>query len=438
MSTGASAAPRAGTSMVKVAMASCIGTAIEYYDYLAFGIAAALVFNQLFFPAQEPLTGTLLAFAAFGTGFIIRPLGGIIIGHFGDRFGRKRMLVLTLLSMGIATFLIGCLPTYAQAGVWAPIALVLLRLVQGFSAGGEWAGAVLMAVEHAPPNKRGFYGSWAMLGIGLGALLALVAFGALGSLDRQAFIEWGWRLPFLLSAVLVPIGLYIRVSVAESPSFEELRQRNAVLRTPVLDVIKTYPKTILLTAGTNLGYNTFIYLVFTFTLAYATQTLKLPRSLILNASMLGSVLQMVSVLAFAALSDRIGRRPVLMAGAIAIAVYAFAYFHIMDIGTPGAVYTAICLAYVVSAIMFGPIGAFFCEHFGTQVRYSGASLGYQLGAVLGGGLAPTLAVALYGMSNQQTWSVSLYVALAAALSFVCLLLLRETGDESLDAAKRGG
>ncbi len=207
---------------------------------------------------------------------------------------------------------------------------------------------------------------------------------------------------------------------------------------PVLDVIKTYPKTILLTAGTNLGYNTFIYLVFTFTLAYATQTLKLPRSLILNASMLGSVLQMVSVLAFAALSDRIGRKPVLMAGAVAIAVYAFAYFHIMDIGTPSAVYIAICLAYVVSAIMFGPIGAFFCEHFGTQVRYSGASLGYQLGAVLGGGLAPTLAVALYGMSNQQTWSVSLYVALAAGLSFVCLLLLRETGDEALNAPKRGG
>ena len=425
----AAAAPRA-SSVTRVALASCIGTAIEYYDYLAFGIAAALIFNQLFFPAQDPLTGTLLAFAAFGTGFIVRPLGGIVIGHFGDRIGRKRMLVLTLLMMGGATFLIGCLPTYGQIGVWAPIALVVLRLIQGFSAGGEWAGAVLMAVEHAPPNRRGFYGSWAMLGIGMGGLLALIAFGTLGGLDPQAFRDWGWRIPFLASAILIPVGLYIRLNLAESPSFDELRKRNAVLRVPILNAIRDYPKAILLTAGTNLGYNTFIYLVFTFTLTYATQQLKLPRGLILNASMAGSVLQMLSVLVFAAISDKIGRRPVLMFGAVAIAVYAFVFFRILDIGTPVAVYVAICLAYVVSALMFGPIGAFFCEHFGTQVRYSGASLGYQLGAVLGGGLAPTLAVALYGLSDKQTWSVSLYVAIAAAISLACLLMLRETAHEN--------
>ncbi|SED87107.1 metabolite-proton symporter [Beijerinckia sp. 28-YEA-48] len=428
VNTTAAAAPRT-SNMFRVALASCIGTAIEYYDYLAFGIAAALIFNQLFFPAQDPLTGTLLAFAAFGTGFIVRPLGGIIIGHFGDRIGRKRMLVLTLVLMGGATFLIGCLPTYEQIGIWAPIALVLLRLIQGFSAGGEWAGAVLMAVEHAPPNRRGFYGSWAMLGIGLGSLLALLAFAALGGLDPQAFRDWGWRVPFLISAILIPVGLYIRLRIAESPSFDELRKRNAVLRVPILDAIRNYPKAILLTAGTNLGYNTFIYLVFTFTLTYATQQLKLPRSLILNASMAGAVLQMLSVLLFAAISDKVGRKPVLMVGAVAIAAYAFIFFRILDIGTPTAVYVAICMAYVVSAIMFGPIGAFFCEHFGTQVRYSGASLGYQLGAVLGGGLAPTLAVALYSMSNNQTWSVSLYVAIVAAISLVCLMLLRETAHE---------
>lgn len=424
----ATATPRT-TNMFRVALASCIGTAIEFYDYLAFGIAAALVFNQLFFPAQEPLTGTLLALAAFGAGFVVRPLGGIVIGHYGDRIGRKRMLVLTLLLMGGATFLIGCLPTYEQIGVWAPIILVILRLIQGFSAGGEWAGAVLMAVEHAPPNRRGFYGSWAMLGVGLGALLALLAFGALGGLDPQAFRSWGWRIPFLASIILIPIGLYIRLNIAESPSFDELRQRNAVLRVPILDAIRKYPKEILFTAGTSLGYNTFIYLVFTFALTYATQQLKLPRSLILNASMVGTVLQMLSVLLFAALSDKIGRRPVLMFGAVAIAAYAFIFFRILDIGTPTAVYVAICLAYVVSAIMFGPIGAFFCEHFGTQVRYSGASLGYQLGAVLGGGLAPTLALGLYSMSGNQTWSVSLYVAIAAAISLACLLLLRETARD---------
>lgn len=425
----AAVTPRS-SSLFRVALASCIGTAIEYYDYLAFGIAAALVFNQLFFPSQEPLTGTLLAFAAFGTGFIVRPLGGIVIGHFGDRIGRKRMLVLTLLLMGGATFLIGCLPTYEQIGVWSPIILVALRLIQGFSAGGEWAGAVLMAVEHAPPNRRGFYGSWAMLGIGMGSFLALLAFGMLGGMDPHAFRSWGWRLPFLLSAILIPVGLYIRINVAESPSFEELRRRNSVLRVPIVDAVRNNTREIILTAGVNLGFNTFIYLVFTFTLAYATQQLKLPRGLILNASMVGALLQMLSVVVFASLSDKIGRRPVLIAGTLAIAVYAFLFFPILEIGTPAAVYAAICIAYVVSALMFGPIGAFFCEHFGTQVRYSGASLGYQLGAVLGGGLSPTLAVALFSVSKNQTWAVSLYVAGTVAISLVCILMLRETADRN--------
>ena len=299
-------------------------------------------------------------------------------------------------------------------------------MIQGFSAGGEWAGAVLMAVEHAPSKQRGFYGSWAMLGIGLGSFLSLGAFALLGGLDQASFMSWGWRVPFLVSAILIPIGLYIRLNISESPSFERVRSNNTLVRLPILEAIRNYPKAIILTAGTNLGYNTFIYLVFTFTLAYATDRLKLPRSLILNASMVGSVVQMASVLGAAALSDKIGRRPVLIAGAIGIAIYSFIFFAILDLATPLAVYIAITLAYVVSSLMFGPIGAFFCEHFGAQVRYSGASLGYQLGAVLGGGFAPSLAVFFYGLSGGKTWAVSLYVAVAATISVICLLLLRET------------
>ncbi|MFJ4267564.1 MFS transporter [Paenarthrobacter nicotinovorans] len=424
-------------SLIKLATASCAGTAIEYYDFLAYAIAASTVFNVVFFPAADPIIGTILSLATFATGFVARPLGGIVIGHFGDRLGRKRMLLLTLIFMGACTVLIGALPTYAQIGVWAPISLVLLRLVQGFAAGGEFAGAALIAIEHAPANKRGFYGSWTILGVSIGALLATGAFALLGGLPKDDFISWGWRLPFLASIVIGAIGLLVRFGIDETPAFLEVKRVSGAAKLPVLQVIREQPKSIVLSTGALIGYSTFVYIVFTFLLSYGTQELALPRTLLLNASMLGLLLQVVTVPAWAALSDRIGRKPVMLVGGAFLFLFAFALFPLVRTQEPGVILAAVVVAYSGSAAIHAPMGAFFAELFGTGVRYSGISLGYQLGNVLGGGLAPVIATALFASSGRSTDPVAIYLAVTAAISILCLLALPNADRNRSLTSSRG-
>lgn len=422
-------------SIRRVALASSFGTAIEYYDFFIYGTAAALVFGQLFFPNEDPLVGTLAAFATYAVGFVARPVGGVIFGHFGDRVGRKAMLVISILLMGLATFLIGLLPTYAQAGIWAPILLVALRLVQGFSVGGEWGGAALMSVEHAPDGRRGYYGNWMMAASPVGAMLATGAFAALAGLADEQFLTWGWRIPFLLSIVLVGVGLFIRLRIFETPAFAQVREAGTRARIPVVEALRQHPKNVVLAAGVNLGFNTFIFVLFTFMLSYATGQLGVERSVVLNGTLIGSAVQIAAVLVFSALSDRVGRRPVMLAGAAFLALYAFPLFWLVDTGDTTLILLAITIGFFGSAAIFGPMAAFISESFGTRVRYSGASLGYQMGAVLGGGLSPFIATALLGWSNGGSWAVSVYLLLGALASLASVYLLRETFRSELSGER---
>lgn len=421
--------PRSAVSkgtLAKTAFASFSGTTVEYYDFLAYAIAASTVFPVLFFPSEDPIVGTIMAFGTFAAGFVMRPLGGIVIGHFGDRLGRKAMLVFTLLIMGVATTLIGFLPTYDQIGIWAPIGLLTLRLVQGFSAGGEFGGAALMIVEHAPSNQRGFYGSWPVLGISAGGLLATIAFAAVGGLSSEAFLSWGWRVPFIASIVMVAIGLWVRFGVPETPDFvseqkagKETGKKEAL---PLVTVLRQYPREVLLSAGSLIGYTTFIYIVFTFVLSYGTTELGLGRQVFLNGVMLGTALQFVAIPFFGALSDKVGRKPVLIGGYAFLLAYPFVLFAMVDTKDPILILVAITFAYVGAAAAHAPMGAFFAEIFGTGVRYSGVSLGYQLGSVLGGGMAPLIATSLFAGSHNVT-SVAVYATLASVISLVAVLMI---------------
>lgn len=423
------------TSIRRVALASSFGTAIEYYDFLIYGTAAALVFGQLFFPNEDPFVGTLAAFATYAVGFVARPVGGVVFGHFGDRVGRKAMLVVSILLMGHATFLIGLLPTYAQVGIWAPILLVALRLIQGFSLGGEWGGAALMSVEHAPDGRRGYYASWMMAAAPVGVALATGAFAALSGLSDEQFLAWGWRVPFLFSIVLVGVGLFIRLRIFESPAFAQVREAGTQTRMPVVEALREHPKNVALAAGVNLGFNAFIFVLFTFMLSYATGQLGVERSVVLNATLAGSAVQIAAVLVFSALSDRVGRRPVMLAGAAFLALYAFPLFWLVNTGNAALILLALTVGFLGSSAIFGPMAAFVSESFGTRVRYSGASLGYQTGAVLGGGLSPFIATALLGWSNGGSWSVSAYLVLGAVVSFASVYLLRETFRSELSGER---
>ena len=414
-------------SIGRVALASFVGTAIEGYDFFIYGIAAALVFGQLFFPPNEdPLIGTLAAFATFAVGFVARPVGGVVFGHFGDRVGRKPMLVITILTMGLATFVIGLLPTYAQIGIWAPILLVALRLIQGFSAGGEWGGAALMTVEHAPKGRRGYYGSWTMAAASAGVMLATGVFAAFSGLSDEQFLAWGWRVPFLLSIFLVGAGVFIRLKILESPTFVRLKETGVQARMPIVGALREHPKSVLLTAGMNVGFSTFIYVLFTFMLTYATGQLGVERNVVLIGTVIGGLVQIASVLAFSALTDRIGRRPVMLAGAAFLALYAFPLFWLVDTGNATVIVLGMSIGFFGSAAIFGPMAAFFSETFSTRVRYTGASLGFQTGAVLGGGFSPFIATALLVWSDGASWSVSVYLVLGAMVSLASIYLLTET------------
>ena len=414
-----------------VAVASFIGTTIKWYDFFLYGTAAALVFNRLFFPTFDPLMGTLAAFGTYAVGFVARPVGGIVIGHYGDKIGRKSMLVLTLVVMGVATFLIGLLPTYEQIGPWAAVGLVLLRVAQGFGVGGEWGGAVLMAVEHAPPGTRGYYGSWPQIGVPAGLVISTAVFAVFSRLPEEQFLSWGWRVPFLLSALLVVVGLMIRVRILETPAFTKVKEASREAHQPIIEVLRTYPKQVLLAMGARFGENGAFYIYSVFVLTYATQHVKMPQQVVLTAMLIGAGLELIAIPFFGAMSDRFGRRPVYLFGAIATALWAYPLFKLLDTGSPPLVVLALVVAFVFShAAMYGPQAAFFSELFGTRVRYSGASLGAQLAAVLAGGTSPFIATLL--LARYGTNALSLYLIFMAAVTIVAVLLASETHRDHID------
>jgi MHS family shikimate/dehydroshikimate transporter-like MFS transporter len=417
--------PQQAGSIRLVALASLVGTTIEWYDFFLYGTAAALVFNQLFFPTFDPLTGTLASFGTYAVGFVARPIGGIVIGHYGDKIGRKSMLVLTLVIMGVATFLIGLLPTYEQIGPWAAVALVVLRVAQGFGVGGEWGGAVLMAVEHAPPKWRGFYGSWPQIGVPAGLVLSTFVFAMFARLPQEQFLSWGWRVPFLVSALLVGVGLLIRMSILETPAFARLKETANEARRPIIEVLITYPRQVLLAMGARFAENGTFYIYSVFVLVYATQEVKMDRQIVLNGMLVAAACELVAIPVFGALSDRFGRRPIYLFGAVMTAVLAFPLFWLLDTGSAALVWLALLLVFIFShAPMYGPQAAFLSELFGTRVRYSGASLGAQLASVLAGGLSPFIATALLAAYGRT--ALALYVVGMALVTIVAVLVASET------------
>jgi metabolite-proton symporter len=426
-------AAKAPSSVRKVIVASLIGTSLEWYDFFIYGTAAALVFNQLFFPTFEPLVGTLLAFTTYAVGFIARPLGGLIFGHYGDRIGRKNVLVVTLLLMGIATFAIGLLPTYATIGVWAPILLVALRFLQGLGLGGEWGGAVLMTLESGGANRRGLNASWPQVGVPLGLLLANGILALMGALtDEPAFLSWGWRVPFLLSGLLVLVGLWIRMTISESPLFREVEESHTQAGAPIMEVLRSYPKQVLLAIGARVGVDVAFYTFVLFITTYVATYLKLPRNYALNAVLIAAAVQVVLIPLFGSLSDRFSRRPVYLAGAIGAAVWVFVFFILLDTGQFWLIVLAAVVALVFHAAMYGPQAAFISEMFPTRVRYTGASMGYQLAGIIGGALAPIISVALLDRYDTSI-AVSIYAVAMLLVTIICVLLAPETSKIDLHA-----
>lgn len=423
--------------MRRVVTASFVGTAVEWYDFFLYGTAAALVFNKLFFPNFDPLTGTMAAFGTYAVGFFARPLGGVICGHFGDRIGRKSMLVTTLMMMGLATFAIGLLPTYETAGVLAPILLVLLRFIQGLGVGGEWAGAVLMVVEHAEKEKRGLYASWVQAGVPAGMLLATGVMSCFNLMSGESFLAWGWRVPFLLGILLTGIGFFIRMQVLESPVFEQSKKEKPLPTMPVLEVLKTHPGNVLLAMGARLAENAFFYIFTVWVLTYVTEKHGLPKSTPLNGVLLGSAIQLVTIPWFGAISDRVGRRPVYLAGAFFLVLLAFPFFWLVDTQKPEWVWAAIILGMIGHSAMYGPQAAFFSELFGTRTRYTGTSLGYQLASPLAGGLAPLIATALLKWSGNDPWPIAVYLIVMGAITITCVFIAAETNRNSLEGESAG-
>lgn len=427
------------TSMRAVVVASIAGTVIEWYDFFLYATAAALVFSQLFFPTFDPLAGTMAAFATYAVGFLFRPIGGIFFGHFGDRIGRKSMLVATLLLMGTSSALIGLLPTYESIGVWAAILLVTLRCLQGFAAGGEWGGAVLMTTEYAPRGRRGFFGGFVAMGVALGLLLSNIAFIAFSSLPEEQFLSWGWRVPFLLSIILVGVGLFIRLRIMETPVFAQVRETHTEARMPIIDVVRNHPKNLLLAMGMFIGVNAGLYIVYTFMLTYGT-AIGISRSVLLTGVLIASVVEVFGDPGFGALSDRVGRRTMYLAGAVFTALWVFPMFWLVNTGVPVLIYLALAVALIGLSAQYGTTAAFFAELFSTRVRYSGASLGYQAASVLGGGLAPLIGTALLAWSGGASWPIAIYMIALITLTIVCVLLATETfqKDISEERSEQGG
>ncbi len=406
----------------RAVVASTVGTTIEWYDFFLYGTAAALVFPKVFFPGESQYAGVLASFATLFVGFAARPIGAAIFGHYGDRVGRKATLITTLMLMGTATFLIGCLPGFDTLGILAPILLTLLRIVQGIGVGGEWGGSVLMSMEWGAQNRRGLMASWPQLGVPLGLLLSTGLFKVMSAATGPDFERWGWRIPFLASIVLVGIGLYVRLRVMESPSFSALKRDNAVVRRPVVEVIKRQPREILTSAFVRLSEQAPFYLFITFVLTYGTEKLSLQRDSLLNATLIAAAVGLVSVPFFGYLSDIVGRRLLYGAGIVATAVFAFPYFGLLNTRQYGLVLLAIVLSLVFHDMQYGPQAALIAESFGTNIRYSGAGIGYQLASVIAGGPAPLIAAAILKNTGSST-GISWYIIGCCVVAFVALLLM---------------
>jgi metabolite-proton symporter len=414
-------------------LASLIGTTIEWYDFFLYGTAAALVFGKLFFPAKDPLTGLLQAFLTYSLGFVARPIGGLVFGHYGDRIGRKRLLMASLVLMGVASMGIGLLPTYQQIGVAAPVLLAALRFVQGFAVGGEWGGAVLMAGESGDAARRGTWAGWPQVGVPAGNLLAAGVLAAMAAgLSETDFLAWGWRVAFLLSGALVAVGWWVRSTLSESPQFEAAqvnaetaRAARALEPAPAIQALRHRPGGVAIGAGLKFGENVAYYLVTTFAIAYLAETVHAKRQIGLNAVLIGSLIELATMPLFSALSDRIGRRPVYAFGALAMAAWAFVFFALLGRGTPAAATAAIAVALVLHGAMYGPQAAFIAELFPTRYRYSGASIAYQVTSIFAGSLAPVIAVALLQRTGSTT-PIAAYLALACLVSAIAALAARET------------
>jgi MFS transporter, MHS family, shikimate and dehydroshikimate transport protein len=415
----------------RVMLASFVGTAIEWYDFFLYGTAAATVFGPLFFPGADPLVGTLSAFGTFAVGFVARPFGGIIFGHYGDRVGRKSMLVYSLLIMGVATFLIGLLPTYATIGVAAPLLLVVLRCLQGIGVGGEWGGAVLMAVEHSPAHRRGLSGSWPQAGVPAGLFLSTAVFGLMNtSLSDEQFLAWGWRVPFLVSLLLIGVGLFIRLRVMESPAFAALQASNRREARPLLTAVRDYRPRLLLAMGMRAGENAVFYIYTVFVLSYGATQLAMPRATMLGGVALAAAAGLFTIPLFGWLSDRIGRRRMYLAGAVFSLLYVVPCFLLLATRSTPVVWLAIVIGVAVGhAAMYGPQAAYFSELFGAAVRYSGASLSYQLASVLAGGLAPFFATFL--LARWGTIAVATYVMALLAITVAAAYAAPETHHQDL-------
>lgn len=426
--------------MRKVVAASFIGTTIDWYDFFLYGSAAALVFNKLFFPGSDPLVGTLLSFLTYAVGFAARPIGALVFGHYGDRLGRKKLLVLSLLLMGGATFAIGLLPTHATIGSAAPVLLTVLRLVQGFALGGEWGGAVLLVSEHGDARRRGFWASWPQTGAPAGQLLATGVLSLLTAvLSDSAFTSWGWRIPFLLSGVLVMVGLWIRLSVDESPVFKQAlahaqarkaEQGAAAEKLPLVAVLRHHWRDMLIAMGARMAENISYYVITAFILVYATTAADVSKQTALNAVLIASAVHFAVIPMWGALSDRIGRRPVYLLGAAGIGLWMFPFFSLIDTGSFGNLILAITVGLVLHGAMYAPQAAFFSEMFATRMRYSGASIGAQFASVAAGAPAPLIATALLNDYGSST-PIALYVIAAAVVTLIAVGVAKETRNRDL-------
>lgn len=418
----------------RVAAASVIGATVEWYDFFLYGVVAGIVFDKQYFPSGDAFVSTMLAYATFAVGFVTRPLGGLLFGHLGDRVGRKFVLVTTLLAMGVSTTLIGLVPSYNSIGLAAPVALILLRIVQGLAVGGEWGGAALIAVEHAKPNRRGLYGSFPQMGLPAGLCMAVGGMELASRLPEAEFLAWGWRIPFLFSAVLVAVGLVIRLRIEEPPAFRKVLDTDSTVKLPIVEAIRKFPRAILMSAGLRFADNILYYVFTTFGLTYMTSHLGLPRKTVLVSILIAAALELLTNPLFGALSDRFGRKQVVIFGALIAVVAPFPFFHMVGTGNPTMILLAeIMVITIAHAAVFSPMAAWFAEMFSPEVRYSGVTIGFQLGALLAGAPTPLIATALLAKYGDYT-PVAIFAMIAASITLVCALFARVAHERRAPSA----